>query len=165
MAKTGLTISQLDRDGIENQVMATAIGAYYDVLAAATSPRWPGVRETTRSQLRIMDVRFQSGGALKTDLLSLQVRVAETEEILVQSRNRQRLAKAALAEILGVEPEVPFGLAEATPVPSMCPMTPLQHWTTPWSIGPNWPVSGKSCAGQKWPWMRPGPATCPRWIS
>ena len=28
MAKTGLTISQLDRDGIENQVMATAIGAF-----------------------------------------------------------------------------------------------------------------------------------------
>jgi outer membrane protein len=116
MAQAGLTISQLDRDGIENQVMATAIGAYYDVLAAANfTTVAQASAETTRSQLRIMDVRFQSGGALKTDLLSLQVRVAETEEILVQSRNRQRLAKAALAEILGVEPEVPFGLAEATP--------------------------------------------------
>ena len=116
MARTGLTISQLDRDGIENQVMATAIGAYYDVLAAANfTSVAKASAETTRSQLRIMDVRFQSGGALKTDLLSLQVRVAETEEILVQSRNRQRLAKAALAEILGVEPEVPFGLAETAP--------------------------------------------------
>jgi outer membrane protein len=116
MAKTGLTISQLDRDGIENQVMATAIGAYYDVLAAASFTAVAlASAETTRSQMRIMEVRFQSGGALKTDLLSLQVRVAETEEILVQTRNRQRLAKAALAEILGVEPEVPFGLAEATP--------------------------------------------------
>jgi outer membrane protein len=114
MAKTGLTISQLDRDGIENQVMATAIGAYYDVLAAAnfTTVAKESV-ETTRSQLRIMDVRFQAGGALKTDLLSLRVRMAETEEILVQSRNRQRLAKAALAEILGVEPDIPFGVVEA----------------------------------------------------
>lgn len=109
MARTGLAISQLDRDGIENQVMATAIGAYYDVLAAAnfTTVAKESV-ETTRSQLRIMDVRFQSGGALKTDLLSLEVRMAETEEILVQSRNRKRLAKAALAEILGVEPDIPF---------------------------------------------------------
>ena len=114
MAKTGLTISQLDRDGIENLVMATAIGAYYDSLAAAnfTTVAQASV-ETTRSQLRIMGVRFQSGGALKTDLLSLQVRMAETEEILVQSRNRQRLAKAALAEILGVGPEVPFGIVDA----------------------------------------------------
>ena len=122
MAKTGLTISQLDRDSIENQVMATAIGAYYDVIAAAnfTTVAEESV-ETTRSQLRIMDVRFQAGGALKTDLLSLQVRMAETEEILVQSRNRQRLAKAALAEILGVEPDVPFGVvdvkADAVDVP------------------------------------------------
>ena len=114
MAKTGLTISQLDRDGIENQVMATAIGAYYDILAAAnfTTVAEESV-ETTRSQLRIMEVRFQAGGALKTDLLSLRVRMAETEEVLVQSRNRQRLAKAALAEILGVEPDVPFGVVDA----------------------------------------------------
>jgi outer membrane protein len=166
MAKTGLTISELDRDAIENQVMATAIGAYYDVLAAG---RFSTVAkesvETTRSQLRIMDVRFKSGGALKTDLLSLRVRMAETEEILVQSRNRQRLAKAALAEILGVEPDVPFGVVEARPGPSIFPRTPLPPWTTPWSIGPNWPASGKSCAVQKWPWTPPGPVTCPRWIS
>jgi outer membrane protein TolC len=114
MAKTDLTISELDRDGIENQVMATAIGAYYDSLAAAnfTTVAQESV-ETTRSQLRIMNVRFESGGALKTDLLSLEVRMAESEEILVQSRNQQRLAKAALAEILGVEPDVPFGIVGA----------------------------------------------------
>ncbi|MFO7713784.1 TolC family protein [Desulfosarcina sp.] len=114
MAKTGLTISQLERDGIENQVMAAAIGAYYDILAAAnfTTVAEESVASTL-SQLRIMDVRFQSGGALKTDLLSLQVRVAETQEILLQSRNRQRLAKAALAEILGVAPDIPFGIVDA----------------------------------------------------
>jgi len=114
MAETGVTISQMDRDSIENQVMAAAIGAYYDILAAANFTRVAQESvETTRSQLRIMQVRFQSGGALKTDLLSLEVRMAETEEILVQSRNRERLAKAALAEILGVEPEVYFGIVDA----------------------------------------------------
>ena len=116
IAKTGLTISHLDRDSIENQVMATAIGAYYDILAATnfTAVAKESL-ETTRSQLKIMEVRFRSGGALKTDLLSLQVRMAESEEILVQSRNRQRLSKTALAEILGVEPNVPFGIVEAQP--------------------------------------------------
>lgn len=111
IAATGVTISQLDRNAIENQVMATAIGAYYDVLAATqfTTVAEESV-ETTRSQLRIMTVRYNSGGALKTDLLSLEVRMAESEEILLQSRNRQRLAKSALAEILGVEPNVAFDL-------------------------------------------------------
>jgi outer membrane protein TolC len=113
MAAAGVTISQLDRDGVENQVMATAIGAYYDVLAADQYTRVAEDSvETTRSLLRIMDVRFQKGGALKADLLSLQVRLAETEELLVQNRNRRRLAKAALAEILGIDPETPFDLTE-----------------------------------------------------
>ncbi len=116
IAETGLTISKLDRDGIENQIMATAIGSYYDILAAGnfTAVAKESL-ETNRSQLAIMDVRFRSGGALKTDLLSLQVRMAEAEEILVQSRNRQRLAQTALAEILGVEPDVPFSIVETHP--------------------------------------------------
>jgi outer membrane protein len=109
---------------------------------------------------------FQSGGALKTDLLSLQVSMAETEEILVQSRNRQRLAKAALAEILGVEPDMPFGLAEATPSAIDVPDDPFSALDYAIANRPELAsVSGKNCAGQKWPWMRPGPATCPRWIS
>lgn len=126
MAKTSLTISELDRDGIENQVMATAIGAYYDSLAAANfSAVAEESLETNRSQLRIMNVRFESGGALKTDLLSLEVRMAESEEILVKSRNRQRLAKAALAEIIGVEPDVPFRVVEAKPYAIDIPDDPL----------------------------------------
>ena len=114
MAKTGLTVSKLDRDGIENQVMAMAIGAYYDILSAnnLTAVARESL-ETTRSQLKIMEVRFQSGGALKTDLLSLKVRMAESEELLVQSNNRERLAKTALAEILGVNPESPINIEQA----------------------------------------------------
>ena len=126
MAKTGVVISQLDRDSVENQVMASAIGAYYDILAAANFTRVAKESvETTRSQMRIMQVRFRSGGALKTDLLSLEVRMAETEEILVQSRNRERLAKAALAEILGVEPDVPFGIVDVEEYAIDIPEDPL----------------------------------------
>jgi outer membrane protein TolC len=72
-----------------------------------------------------MKVRVQSGGALKTDLLSLQVRMAESEEILVRSRNQQRLAKAGLAELLGVQPDVPFGVVEAKPYAIDIPESPL----------------------------------------
>lgn len=113
MANAGLAISQFDRNGVENRILATAIGAYYDVLAAGNfiDVAEESV-ENTRSQLRIMEVRYRAGSALKTDLLSLRVRMAETEEVLVQSRNRQSLAKAALAEILGVEPEAAFGITE-----------------------------------------------------
>jgi outer membrane protein TolC len=126
MAKTSLAISQLDRDSIENQVMATAIGAYYDILAAAQFVSVAETSlETTRSQLRIMEVRYRSGGALKSDVLSLQVRVAEIEEILVQSRNRERLARAALAELLGVEPSTPLQVEAVQSLSVDIPQDPL----------------------------------------
>lgn len=116
MAQTGLTISQLDRDSVENRIIATAIGAYYDVLAASnfTTVALESV-EATRSQLRIMEIRYQSGGALRTDLLSLEVRMAENQEILLQSRNRRLLAEAALAQILGLEPDPPITIVDTDP--------------------------------------------------
>ena len=126
MAKAGVTISQKERDGIENRVMAMAISTYYDVLAAA---RFVVVAkesvETNQAQLDIMGVRYRSGSALRTDLLSLEVRMAESEELLLQSRNRERLAKAALAEILGVEPGVPFRLNESETYAIDIPQDPL----------------------------------------
>ncbi len=61
-----------------------------------------------------MEIRFKSGGALKTDILSLKVRVAASEEGLVRSKNRYWIALAALAEILGLEPDIDLDLRENT---------------------------------------------------
>jgi outer membrane protein TolC len=49
-----------------------------------------------------MNVRFQAGGALKSDILSLEVRLAQAREHLVQSQNQYQVALAALANVLGV---------------------------------------------------------------
>lgn len=109
MAQSGLEISGLNRDEIENRVMTTAIMAFYDILATADVAAVAQASvEMTRAQLRVMQVRFEAGSALRTDLLSLQVRLAENEEIVLYSRNRWRLAQAALAEILGIEPAASF---------------------------------------------------------
>ena len=42
--------------------------------------------------------------ALKSDVLSLQVRLAQANESLVQSQNRFKLAKASLANLMGFDP-------------------------------------------------------------
>jgi outer membrane protein TolC len=49
-----------------------------------------------------MTVRFEEGGALKSDILSLKVRLAQANEDLVSSNNQQKIARAILANILGV---------------------------------------------------------------
>lgn len=116
MAKIARTLSTLDAQQVENRVTATVISAYYDALAAKKLIQVSRESvESVRSQHRIMNIRFQSGGALKTDILSLEVRMAETKSSLVHIKNRYSLAKAALGEIMGIEPDTPFELADEEP--------------------------------------------------
>jgi outer membrane protein len=61
--------------------------------------------------------------------------MAETEEILVQSRNRQRLAKAALAEILGLNPRCPSASSRPTPSAIDVPDDPFS--ALDYAIGPS----------------------------
>jgi len=64
-------------------------------------------------QLRVMRVKFRAGGALKSDLLSLEVRLAQAREEVVRSKNRLKTLLTALANLLGVSPEIEIRLADA----------------------------------------------------
>ncbi len=105
MAKKSVEISELDRQAIRNDLISQVISAFYDVLAAKefvdiASESVAAVSE----QLRVMRIQFDGGGALKSDVLSLQVRLAQANESLVQSQNRFKLAKASLANLMGFDP-------------------------------------------------------------
>jgi outer membrane protein TolC len=113
MAQTGLFASRLDRKTVENALVASVIRAYYDVLAARGFIQIAEESvQTVDKQLEIMRVRLEGGGALKSDVLSLEVRKAESEEARVRRRNGYRLALNALANVMGVPPEPPPNLAE-----------------------------------------------------
>ncbi len=106
MAKTGLSINQLDCRAIENSLVASVINAYYDYLAAKDFIEIAKESvATVRTELEIMQVRFKAGGVLKSDVLSLEVRLAQAKEDVVRSQNKLNLAMAALANLLGVSPD------------------------------------------------------------
>lgn len=109
MARTGLTISRYNRQAVENELAATVIHTYYDYLAALDFIQIAEKSvETVQSQLDIMKVRFEAGGVLKSDILSLEVRLAQAREDVVRSRNGMQMASAALANVLGVAPDQPI---------------------------------------------------------
>ncbi|MCF8031931.1 MAG: TolC family protein [Desulfarculaceae bacterium] len=117
MAETGLEISRLDRQSVENALVASVIQAYYNALAArdfAAIAR--DSQKTVGAQLRAMRVRHEAGGALKSDVLSLDVRLASAHESLVRANNNYRLSLAALANLMGADPD-----AEFTPVECRTP--------------------------------------------
>ena len=118
MAETGLRINQLNRETVENALIASVIQAYFNTLA--TREYIQIAREsvvTVKTQLRIMRVRFEAGGALRSDILSLRVRLAQAEEDLVRADNNLSLSIAALANLLGLDPDTPLTLevTEDTP--------------------------------------------------
>ncbi len=49
--------------------------------------------------------RFDAGTALRTDVLDLEVRLAQAQEDLVRARNAHALARRALQNLLGIEAE------------------------------------------------------------
>lgn len=113
MAETGLEIQDLDHQSVENALIASTIQAYYNALAA---------REyiliardsvsTVKTQLRIMEVRYRAGGVLRSDILSLKVRLAQAKEDLVRAENNYSLSVAALANLLGLDPDTTLTLEE-----------------------------------------------------
>ena len=105
MAEKGMEISELDRQAVTNDLTAQVITAFYDLLAAKEFIAIAAESvDTVSEQLRIIRVQYDGGGALKSDVLSLQVRLAQAKENLVQSRNRFKLAKATLANLMGFDP-------------------------------------------------------------
>ena len=111
MAETGREISHLDRQSVHNALVASVIQTYYDYLTAdAFSNIAKDSVATVDDQLRVMKVRYEAGGALKSDLLSLQVRRSEAQEKEVRSHNRMELSRTALANILGIGIRHPLAL-------------------------------------------------------
>ncbi len=105
MARQDKEISELDRHRIENDLTAQVIQAFYDALASEDFIEIAEESVTAvEEQCRIMTVRYKGGAEMKSDLLSLDVRLAQAREQLVAGRNRYQLACAALANLMGLEP-------------------------------------------------------------
>lgn len=124
MAEIGVDISQLDRQQIENSLVSTAISAYYDALAVK---EFIAIAQesvsTVETQLKMMRVRFQAGAVLKSDILSLEVRLAQAKEEVVRTQNGYKMALTALANILGVAPDRDVQLKKSDMKPRNLPYT------------------------------------------
>lgn len=109
MADTGLGISQLDHDAVENGLITSVIHAYYSALAAGQYVEI--ARDsviTVEKELQMIQVRYEAGGALKSDVLSLKVALARAKEDLIRAQNNQCLSVSSLANLMGLDPDTPI---------------------------------------------------------
>jgi outer membrane protein TolC len=100
-----LAAAKAGRRAVVNSVIGNVMQLWFQIVSA---DRFIRISEETvdniRRQLDIMSVRFQGGSVLKSDILSLKVRLAEAEEELIRNRSKSSVAKASLAVLLGKSP-------------------------------------------------------------
>ncbi|MCP4118683.1 MAG: TolC family protein [Desulfobacteraceae bacterium] len=122
MAESDLRAAGAVAGEVENQIVSMVIRLFFSVLKAG---EYVSIAEesvaTVTEQLRIMEVRFRGGGVLKSDILSLEVRAAEAQKNLVQSRNLFSTTLNALTTLLSLEPMETLDLATECECPVELP--------------------------------------------
>ncbi len=90
------------RDAARNELVHQVTRAYYGVLQAKA---FLAVGEESltslRENMRVAQERYDAGSAVKTDVLNLDVQVAEAQDQVIRARNGVQLAVAALNTAIG----------------------------------------------------------------
>ena len=88
--------------GLQNDLIHQVTRGYYSVLQASA---FVTVQEesvkTLEESLRVASERLKAGGAVKTDVLNLEVQLAQAKEDLIRARNGVKLSLAALNTAIG----------------------------------------------------------------
>jgi outer membrane protein len=103
-AKMGAQAQESSLDTVRNDLVYQITRAYYGTLQARAfvTVRAEAVKSIEES-LRVATERFKAGGALKTDVLNLEVQLSQAREDLIRARNGVQLAVAALNTAVGEE--------------------------------------------------------------
>ncbi|MCX7088574.1 MAG: TolC family protein [Methylococcales bacterium] len=112
-AELGVTGVALQDSATRNQLIEAVTSAFYAILAAqeahAIAER---AINAVQSELKQSQFRFDAGTLLKSDLLSLRVKLSEAQDAEIQTANGIDLAKTALKTLLGLTVNDPLAIAE-----------------------------------------------------
>lgn len=129
-ARAGARAAAEDLRAAQQQLAAEAIKALLNLRKAreAVLAVDAGVRAYDAA-LANAGLRFEAGQVLKADLLSLEVKVAETREQLTSARHGAALAERAFLFVLGREPQAGESVELATEDPALAALA-LPEQTT-----------------------------------
>jgi len=111
-------------EAVRNQLVFEVTRAYHGVLQAQEMVRVRAAQiASLEESLRIARARLEQGAAVHSDVLSLEVRLAEAREDEVRARNGVALAIAALNTVVGRDLMPTSGLPAASsgPIPALPP--------------------------------------------
>lgn len=115
-AELGVETSEYEKSATRNQLVNNVTAAYYGELAAmeahAISLR---SIEAVQSELKQSKTRFDAGTVLKSDVLSLEVQLAEAQDAEIQAANAIEMAQSMLKTLLGLGAGESFAIDSTQP--------------------------------------------------
>jgi outer membrane protein len=114
-AKANTEAARQDDEAVRNTLGFEVARAFHTVLKTREFIRAAEAAVNSfQTNVAIANKRLEGGTLLKTDVLDLEVRLAQAREDLVRARNASTLALRALRNLLGIE-EGDFEVAESAP--------------------------------------------------
>ncbi|WP_221031274.1 TolC family protein [Actomonas aquatica] len=119
-ARAGATASAHDRDATFARLDAAVATAYFNIRQAREAiAALDAAIATYEESLRIARLRFEAGELLKSELLNLEVRLAQTREQHLAARQQATLAERHFLYLLGHPPLAGQPVALATDDPAV----------------------------------------------
>ena len=116
----GVEAAKLQRAALRNALTDAVISAYYALVAAPEQVEATGASiAAVSSALEQARSRFGAGAALKSDVLSLEVRLAEAREGHLRAENSVELSRAGLRALLALPAEAPVEVAPVAGEPHL----------------------------------------------
>ena len=113
-AKLGIDAAEFERSAVHNALIEAVTATYYAYLAAQEAQKVAQESITAiASELKQTQLRFEAGTVLKSEMLSLDVQMAQMQEAEIRAANGIELSKTGLANLLGLAGSPAFTVASS----------------------------------------------------
>ena len=111
-AELGINAAEFEQSTVRNALIEAVTATYYAYLAAQEAHKVAkdSIVAIT-GELKQTKLRYEAGTVLKSDVLSLDVQLAEAQEAEIRAANGIELAKTGIATLLGLSADHAFTVA------------------------------------------------------
>jgi outer membrane protein len=114
-AELGIDAAEFERSTVRNALIEAVTATYYAYLAAQEAQKVAQDSiSAISSELNQTKLQFEAGTVLKSDVLSLEVQLAEAQNAEIRAANGIEIAKTSLANLLGLSSFHEFTVASSS---------------------------------------------------
>ncbi len=114
-AELGIEAAEFERSSIHNALIQAVTATFYAHLAAIEAQKnAQNAIVAIESELKQTQLKYDAGTVLKSDVLSLEVKLAEAQESQIRATNGIETAKANLVNLLGLPSQAIFNMASSS---------------------------------------------------